>query len=252
MPARFHRSAAVLAAVFTLATTAAAEVTEKISKTYAFNPDGVISLSNVNGDVEIVAWDRNEVSLEAVKAASSEDGLALINVEIDQTPGRLAIKSELRKKYKFWTLFNKSEVRFNLRVPAGVSLRRIDVVNSDVRVSGVRGYVDVDSVNGSIDAEGLSAGGHFDTVNGSIHASFNALGATDKIVLDTVNGSCTAVFPAGAAFTLKADSVNGRVSCDFPITIARSGHRHLKGAVNGGGATVVLDSVNGSLTVRSK
>jgi DUF4097 and DUF4098 domain-containing protein YvlB len=246
------RHAAILAAGLLLASAASAEVTEKISKNYPFNADGVISLSNVNGNIEIVTWDKNEVSLEAVKSASSEDGLALIDLQIEQTPAKLAIKVVLRKKWKFWTLFNKSEVRFKLMVPAGVSLQKIDVVNSDVRVHGVKGYVDVDSVNGSINVDGLTAGGRFDTVNGSIHASFNSLSAADRIVLDTVNGSCTVVLPANAAFTLKADSVNGRVSCDFPITISRSGRRHLNGTVNGGGATVVLDSVNGSLTVRSK
>lgn len=251
LTARLPRFLFACAAALLLGTAAHAKVTETLSKTYAFDSDGVISLSNVNGDVEIEAWDRNEVSLEAEKLARDQEGLARMDIVIEHSASRLTIKTEIEKKrWKFWSN-QRAEVRYKLKVPAGVSLKKIDVVNSEVRIRGVKGFVDVDSVNGAIEAEGLAAGGKFDTVNGSIHASFVAIRSGDRIVLDTVNGSCTVVLPADAAFTLAADTVNGRVSCDFPITIGKSGRRHLKGTVNGGGASIVLDSVNGGLRVRA-
>lgn len=236
----------------TLALTAAAHasVTEKFSQTYPLNADGTVALDSVNGTIEIVGWEKNEVSLEAEKIASDEAGLKRIEIVVDASPTRVAIKTKLEKKW-FSLSFKRAEVRYKLHVPAGASLNKIDVVNADVRVRGVQGYVDLDSVNGSIEAEGLTAGGRFDTVNGSIRASFAKLSPDDRIVLDTVNGSCTAILPPDAAFTLKADSVNGRISCDFPITIGKSGRRHLNGSVNGGGAEIVLDSVNGGLSVRA-
>lgn len=245
------RFVSVLAASLALAATAAAKSTEKIEQTYPFDPRGTISLSNINGDVEIEAWDRAEVSLYAEKIASSDDGLALIDLQIKRSPDRFEVKVEHRKKYKFWAMLNRSEVRFKLRVPAGVTLDKIDVVNSDVTVRGVTGRVNLDSVNGSLKADGLADGGRFDTVNGSIRASFTKLSAGDKVLLDTVNGSCTVTLPADASFDLDADSVNGSVSCDHPITIGKSGRRHLRGSINGGGAKVSLDSVNGSLRVKS-
>jgi YbbR domain-containing protein len=245
------RFLSILAAAMALVSAAAAKSTEKIEQTYPLNADGAISLTNVNGDVQIDTWDRNEVSLYAEKIASSDDGLALIDVKVEHTPEHLNIKVEHQKKFKFWTVFNRSEVRFKLRVPAGVTLKKIDVVNSDVTVKGVRGHVNLNSINGSIEADGLAAGGSFDTVNGSISASFAKLSAGDKVLLDTVNGSCKVTLPADAAFNLDADSVNGSITCDYPITIGRSGRRHLAGAVNGGGAKVSLDSVNGGLRIRS-
>lgn len=237
-------------ALCVLATGAPASVTEKFSQTHPLNPDGVVSLDSVNGTVEIVGWDKNEVSIEAEKIASDDAGLKRIEIVVDASPARVAIKTKLEKKW-FSLSFNRAEVRYKLRVPAKASLKKIDVVNADVTVRGVQGYVDLDSVNGSIEAEGLTAGGRFDTVNGSIRASFAKISSGDRIVLDTVNGTCTAFLPADAAFTLKADSVNGGISCDFPITIGKSGRRHLNGNVNGGGAEIVLDSVNGSLNVRA-
>lgn len=247
--ASFRCSAFLLAAT-ALVATAHASVTEKFSQTYPLNADGVVSLDSINGRVEIVGWEKNEVSVEAEKIASEDDGLQRIQIVIDASPDRVAIKTKHEKKW-FSLSFKRAEVRYKLHVPATASLRKIDVVNADVTVRGVQGYVDLDSVNGSIDAEGLTAGGRFDTVNGSIRAAFTKVSPGDRIVLDTVNGSCTATLPANAAFSLKADSVNGAIACDFPITIGRAGRRHLNGAVAGGGAEIVLDSVNGSLSVRA-
>lgn len=233
-----------------LATTSlSAKVSETISHTYPFNSDGVISLSNINGQVEIIAWDRNEVSLEAEKIASDDEGLKRMTIVIEHTPALLVIKTELEKKWRFWRNA-RSEVRYKLRVPTGASLQKIDVVNSRIIVRGVRGFVNLDSVNGSIAAEGLATGGRFDTVNGSINVAFAALDATSNVLLDTVNGSCIVKFPESTAFSLVADTINGRITCEFPITIAKKSRRTLKGDVNGGGPRVVLDAVNGNLSVR--
>ncbi|WP_415907371.1 DUF4097 family beta strand repeat-containing protein [Oleiharenicola sp. Vm1] len=243
------RLPAFFLSAFALAAAAHATVTEKFSQTHPLAADGVVALDSVNGSVEIVGWDKNEVSIEAEKIASDADGLKRIEIVVDASPTRVAIKTKLEKKW-FSLSFRRAEVRYKLHVPVRAALKKIDVVNADVTVRGVQGYVDLDSVNGSIDAEGLASGGRFDTVNGSIRAAFAKLSSGDRIVLDTVNGSCTAIVPAAAAFTLKADSVNGSISCDFPITIGKSGRHHLTGSVNGGGAEIVLDSVNGGLTVR--
>lgn len=244
------RFLALLAASLALVAAAAAKSTEKFAQTYPLNPDATVSLSNVNGDVEIVAWDRNEVSVSAEKIAPDASGLQRMQIVIDHSPARLVIKTEYEKGWKFWR-GQRAEVRYKLMVPAGVTLNKIDVVNSDVTVRGVKGHVNLDSVNGGIEADGLTAGGRFDTVNGSIRAGFEKLSPGDKIVLDTVNGSCTVTLPPSAAFELDASSVNGSISCDFPITLAKAGRRHLAGTVNGGGARVGLDSVNGGLRVKA-
>lgn len=240
----------VLLAALALAATASAKVTEKISHTYPFDANGVISVANVNGSVEIVAWDKNEISLEAEKSARNEEFLQRLQIVIEHSPSKLVVKTHVEKMWKFWDNAQAS-VRYKLKVPAGVSLEKIDVVNAAIVVRGVQGFVNLDTVNGSIDAEGLASGGTFDTVNGSIRASFSRVRPEDMIDLDTVNGSCAVTLPKDSAFSLKAGSVNGGISCDFPVTIAKKGRNTLTGTVNGGGASVVLDSVNGGLSVKS-
>lgn len=236
------------------ATLASASVTETFKQTYPLAADGTVSLDSVNGTVDIVAWDRNEVSLEAEKRSPDEDNLKRIHIDVDTTPGRIAIKTRYEKKHGFlWFGGNvRGEVRYKLMVPAGISLDKIDVVNADITVEGVKGPVHLEAVNGSITARGLASAGRFDTVNGSIKADYDSFKFAGKVVLDTVNGSCHILVPKDAGFELSAESVNGRIHCDLPITLERSGNHHLRGTVGKGGPQLKLDSVNGSLTVNSK
>lgn len=232
------------------ATLAQAKVTEKFAQTYPLDANGSIQLENVNGSVEIVAWDKNEVSLEAEKSARDQEGLTRMHLRIDSTNRRLTVKTELEKKWRFWDNMN-AQVHYKLMVPAGVSLDKIEVVNANIIVTGVKGPAQLETVNGDIEAEGFTAAGEFHTVNGSVRVTYASLPANGSVSLKTVNGTCKLVLPKDAAFDLDADTVNGRISCDFPITLQNSGKHELRGPVNGGGARVNLESVNGSLSVAS-
>jgi len=237
-------------AVLASATIAAsAKFTEKIAQTYPLDANGSIRLENINGSIEIIAWDKAEVSLEAEKSAKNQDALSRMHLKIEATSSRLSVKTDYEKAWKFWENVN-AQVHYKLMVPAGVSLEKIDVVNANIRVTGVKGSVNLDTVNGSIDAKDLSGPGEFETVNGSITVAYSTLPANPhEISLDTVNGSCTLKLPANANFTLETETVNGRISCDFPITLQKSGKGDLRGAVGTGGPKIEFESVNGSLTI---
>jgi DUF4097 and DUF4098 domain-containing protein YvlB len=242
-------AALLLCSALTLAGAASAKVTEKFAQTYPLDGNGSIVLENINGSVEIIAWDKAEVSLEAEKSAKTEEGLQRMHIKIDSSSRRLAIKTEHEKKWKFWDNMN-AQVRYKLMVPAGVTLENIDVVNSSIRVTGVTGPVHLEAVNGSIEAEGLAGSGSFETVNGGIKVSYASLAGNPDLSLETVNGSATLRLPADAAFRLDAETVNGGLSCDFPLTIEKKGRHDLRGTVNGGGALVSMESVNGGLSVK--
>lgn len=242
------RLAGLALALFVATTAASAKVTEKFSQTYPLDANGSIHLENVNGSVEIIAWDKNEVALEAEKSARDEEGLARMHLKIDASNRRLYVKTEYEKKWKFWDNMN-AQVHYKLMVPAGATLDKVDVVNANIRVVGVKGEVNLDTVNGGIEAEDLTGSGRFETVNGSLRIAYAAMPAGGSIALETVNGSCKLIVPANAAFDLDADTVNGRISCDFPITLVSSGKRELRGSVNGGGVRINLESVNGGLSV---
>jgi hypothetical protein len=238
----------ILTTLCSLTAFAHATVTEMFKQTYPIAADGVVHLENINGSVEITAWDKPEVSLEAEKSAPDDDYLGRIHLVISATPSQLSVKTEYEKK---WSLFGdtRGEVHYKLMVPAGVSLKKIDVVNSDIIVRGVTGAVELETVNGRVEAAGLAADGRFTTVNGSINVRYQRLDLAEKVSLKTVNGSCRLTVPKEAGFDLAASSVNGSIKCALPVTLDKSGHHHLRGRVGAGGPMVSLESVNGSLSV---
>ncbi|HYP17715.1 MAG TPA: hypothetical protein VEQ65_10935, partial [Opitutus sp.] len=48
---------------------------EPFSRTAPFNADGLISLHNVNGNIVIATWDKNEIRIEGEKHAKTEEEL---------------------------------------------------------------------------------------------------------------------------------------------------------------------------------
>ena len=227
-----------------------AAVTDTFKKTYPISANGSIHLENVNGDIEIVAWDKPEVALEAEKRAPDDERLKLITIEIDARADQLSIKTKYTKSGWFGSNYSNTSVRYKLMVPAGVRLNKIDTVNADISVVGVRGPVDLDTVNGRITATGLAHDTRLDSVNGSLSASFDSVADATSIKLDSVNGRATLTLPAGASARIHADTVNGSIKIDQAIKLSKSGKREIKGEIGSGGPSIVLDTVNGSISIK--
>lgn len=236
-----------------LAVTAArATVTETVSKTFPLNATGTIHLDNVNGDIDITAWDKAEVSLVAEKRAKTDEDLHKVTLEFDSSSEKLTIHTKYAKGGWFHGSVNAS-VRYKLMVPAGARLQKIDSVNSDITVTGVHGAVNLDTVNGTITAKGLMADARLDSVNGGLSAEFASLDQVHDVKLDSVNGRAELTLPKGASAEVHADSVNGRVSVDQAIRLGKTGRHSLSGNIGtGDGPRIVLDTVNGGIAIRER
>ncbi len=146
---------------------------------------------------------------------------------------------------------NDVQVEFTVKVPAGVKLK-VHTVNGGVRVGEVESDVDAASVNGSIN---VAASGvvKAETVNGSIEASMGRADWDGKLDFETVNGSITLDLPADLSADVDAETVNGRIEVDFPLTgNVHKTKRELRGTIGGGGRSLDLETVNGSITLRKR
>lgn len=224
---------------------------EAFTRAGAFSPDGKISLENVNGSIEVRTWEKNEILVEGEKSAKTEDELKLIELTIDLSDSNAAIKVRLPKRHADWGNNIRAAVRFTLTVPATANLARISSVNSSIKVDGVRGSMNLDSVNGGIRATGLGADARLKTVNGSIHAVLATVGAQQRLGFDTVNGQINVSLPQDAGAELQASVVNGRIHCDFPLTLSAKGRHSLHGKIGDGRALLKAESVNGSIHINS-
>ncbi len=225
----------------------AGDLQEEFHHTYALAADGRVSLENINGDVHVASWTRNEVKVDAIKRASSEDRLEAIEIKIDSDPNALRIKT----KYHHHFNNNPGGVDYTLTVPRAAHLDKIDLVNGALDAEDLEGEVNASSVNGRIKVRGLSGGARLSVVNGHLEATFDRLDESRTISLESVNGSIDLALPSDASATLDASTVSGSIHNDFGLPV--SGHfvgHQLHGTLGDGRAQVKLSDVNGSIKIR--
>jgi len=228
---------------------------EAFTKSVPFHANGEVSLENVNGNVEIRTWDKNEIRIEGEKSAKTDEELKLIELSMDITESAADIKVKLPKRPGGMFSGNgniRAAVKFTLTVPADAVLKNISTVNSSVSVDGVRGSVSLKTVNGGIRAQSIGGEGHFHTVNGSIHVASTVLGAGQKLFCESVNGGITVALPKDSGFELHTSVVNGHVDCDFPIELGKKRHgKSISGKIGDGRASVEARTVNGGVNIES-
>jgi len=239
---------ALLGTILAAIPAVAANLQENFEKTYPVAANVRVSLSNINGSVEISTWDRNEVKIEAVKYADSQEKLSRMKIEVQAGNDSVAIKTKLPDG----TNNNPGSVEYEIHVPRGARLDKIDTVNGSVEVSGSHGPVRVSSVNGKVTGRGLTGDIELSTVNGKVDCEAVDLSSAQKVKLSTVNGSVELSMPRDSNAHLTASTVHGRISSDFSLPIKRGFvGSNLNTTLGSGGARVELTSVNGGISIHS-
>lgn len=256
MKLRFLRLSALCALALVATGLASATVTEKFSQTHPLDAAGTVAVTNMNGDIEIVGWDKNEVSIEAEKSARTDEELKRIEIIVEASAQQVVVKTKHHKADgdSWWHRNgnNSGGVHYVLHVPAKLQRVKIDAMNSNISTEKVSAAMKLETMNGRIRASGLTGDTDLDTMNGRISASFDRLGAGQKVNVDTMNGHCELFVPTEASARVNASSMNGRVSSELPITVEKSSRHSLHGALGKGEATISMDSMNGSLSIRAR
>jgi hypothetical protein len=213
--------------------------------------NGAIDASAASGDeVEVVATKRgrrSDPSSVRVEVVPSEDGVTICAVYPD-ADGR---RNECRagRGGHMSTRDNDVEVHFTVKVPAGVALAA-RTVNGEVEATGLEGDVNATTVNGSIQVS-TSGRAQAETVNGSIRASAGRADWSGDAAFKTVNGSITLTLPSSTSADVRAETVNGDIETDFALTVTgKFSRRRLNGTIGGGGHTLEMETVNGSIHLR--
>ena len=146
---------------------------------------------------------------------------------------------------------NDVKVRFTVRVPHGVRFAGRSV-NGQVEAQGLHGPLALATVNGSATFT-TSSYGEAATVNGSIRGTMGAAGWHEGLTFHTVNGSITLELPPDFSAAVRASTVNGEISTDFPLSATgRISRRHVTGTIGAGGRRIDLSTVNGSVRLRRR
>lgn len=228
-------------------------LTEEFHQTYAITADGRVELDNINGDVHISSWDRNEVKVDAVKYADTKERLDEAKIEIDARADALSIRTRYPDHDHTWNSGshnNPASVEYTLTVPRTVRLDEIKLINGALDVTGVSGEVNASLINGRLDAHNLAGRAHLSTINGKLDARFDEL-AGNSVELNSVNGSVELTIPSDSKAELEASTVSGGISNDFGLHVSHHqfvGH-DLRGELGTGGTRIKLNNVNGRIAI---
>lgn len=205
---------------------------------------------SLGGEVEVVAVkkaERSNVREVEVRVVEHAGGVTICAVYPSPDAGR---PNECRPDGGNNSVHdNDVQVNFRVRVPQGVHFQG-RTVNGNVETGALGGDVDAKTVNGSIK---IAAAGvaRAKTVNGSITASLGNANWNGALDFKTVNGEIEVGLPSSASADVRAETLNGAISTDFPLTVQEKFRRkEMHGTIGGGGRQLSLKTVNGSIRLR--
>ncbi|MEX0733799.1 MAG: DUF4097 family beta strand repeat-containing protein [Steroidobacteraceae bacterium] len=185
-------AAATLAVI---APPAAAE--QALTKRVSVVPDATVEVSNVQGSVDVAAWDRNEVELVA-ELESDKDELEFeaterhVRIEVDRPKGKYSGSEE--------------DAILTLRVPKGARLI-IKTVSADIKVGGSRGEQRLKSVSGDVETQAFDAPVSLASVSGDV----TLMGTGGKALVKTENVSGLTTV-SGIRGSYEGEVVSGNIS----------------------------------------
>lgn len=234
------------------------EVREEFHQTYPLSPTGRVTVDNINGEVRIGVWDRNEVEVNAVKRANSRERLAEAQIEVLASADSVRIKTKYPEREQNFDEGEKgrlnswASIDYRLMVPRTARLESIDLINGALDIEGVEGDVKASAVNGRLSARGLTGEARLSTVNGNLDAVFTRLQDIKPISLSSVNGNVSLVIPSNSNAVVRASTVHGAITNDFGLEVHDGdyvGHE-LFGQIGTGGPRVKLGNVNGRIEIK--
>lgn len=209
-----------------------------------------LSLSNLNGGARITGWDRNAIEVTATKITSGpREHLDDVKVKCDMGSDHLQIEVD------YDDLFERDDdwdgdgvtVEFDIRVPRGIEIDAVELVNGSLEITDVTGDVEASSVNGGVTGKQLGGVVRLSTVNGDVSLS-NVIG-DDTIRLSSVNGSVTLTLPNKINAKISASTVHGDVHGDLGHGVTHAGSS-MDAVIGTGGRRIELGTVNGDIKIR--
>ncbi len=230
-------SAAILAAIAPPAVAA-----QNLTKRATVAADVTIEVSNVQGRVDVTAWDRNEVELVAV-LESDKDELEFeatdrhVRIEVDRPNGRYGNT-------------NNEESMLTLRVPKGARLS-VDTVSADITVNGVRGEQELESVSGEVQTQAFDAPVSLASVSGEVTVTGH--GGKAAVSTENVSGSVTA---SGLRGSYEGEVVSGSINAEIAaaerlVVSSVSGDIEVRAGLTEA-ARVGMESISGTITLTLK
>lgn len=231
-----------------------------------------LTVGIVTGSIKVTGYSGKDIVIDAVVQEENQsknrkersDGMKRISVNRG-----FEITARERDNHVTVGVSNPNlDVNITVRVPTKCSLKLSTVNNGNIDVENVHGNHEISNINGHIKMKNVAGSVLANTINQDIVVNFTDITANTPMAFTTLNGKVDVTFPANLRSNVKLKSDRGEVLSDFDIDIERTAAKVTQatdkdkglykikkddwtyGKINGGGAEIMMKSMNGDVYIR--
>ena len=228
------------------------QASDRWEKTYEVRPTATLEVDNTNGSISVRSHTNPTIQVVAhrtARAVSQEGARDLLGrMRLEDTVTADLVRLVTPRNQGF-SMGQQVEVRYEILVPPSVTLT-LTTVNGQVEVENVDGAVALETVNGGIAVRDVAGLRKAETVNGGVKLALSGLPGPGTTI-ETVNGGVSVALPGSQRADLSVRTVNGGIGVEGFASVddAERKRRHYEGRLNGGGPTLRVETVNGSVSI---
>jgi hypothetical protein len=234
---------------------AAGRAQDEWTRTYKVSAGSRLELINVNGRISAEPTDGTAIEVRAERSAKATSDEAakefLKSIEMREEVGTDRVRVEVRPPRVSGP--SGHEFTWTIKVPHGVHVD-LRTVNGGVHVKGLDAEVRARSTNGGITGTALTSTTVDAAVtNGGVEIELARPVSSGSFELEAVNGGVSLNLPANSKADIAGRCVNGGISTTGLSleTVGEQSRRRLEATLNGGGARISLETVNGGVRIGS-
>jgi DUF4097 and DUF4098 domain-containing protein YvlB len=209
--------------------------------------NGRINVDSMNGGIEVIGEDRQDVALEArvsAHAGSQAEAESIMKKITITTGGTVEAHGPHTSGNRNWA------VGYKLLVPHQVA-GKFHTMNGGLSLASIHGDIQGETTNGGLHIENLGGNVNVSTTNGGIKANLD--GPTwqgSGLTASTTNGGVSVKLPSNYSAHLVASTTNGGTALNLPNTNQDGVHHHsIDTKLGSGGPTISFETTNGGVSI---
>ena len=202
-----------------------------------------------NGGATIKGWLRSEILVRSRVEASADSEAAAASIAstvmVDSSGGQVHATGPESRDHEGWS------VSYEIFVPQSTDLT-VQTYNGGLTISDVRGQIRFTGHNGGVNLKRVGGDVSGDTVNGGVHEELaGTIWDGRQLDVSTRNGGVTLSMPSNYSAHVQAETTNGGLSSDFPMTLRGDIRlRNLDFNVGAGGPLIHVSTENGGVKLQ--
>jgi hypothetical protein len=191
-------------------------------------------------------------------------------VTIDTHRNHAMLQADLKIGVPVGTAVTANTIDGDIGVHATHGPVELSTVGGDIRLDRAQGLIKLTTVGGDVQGDHLDGMLTLQTTNGDVKIRdsnlrrFNVHSVNGDFVIETpltqgehyfaktTNGDIQLWVPSDTGATVQMRSTNGDFHSDLPTEVINPSRRHWQGRINGGGANVELETLNGDVQIKAR